>query len=155
MIRWDFLDDCWERSSAFYTAWWSSIHLLCRIFDIRCCMKLVLILVRVFDTYALEMLRLLYRDFTKGMCVVLHAHTILTIGDLTINTSVAISSIKDWYFSIFSRIVRGEYQSLQYMNLINCTIMYGICSIRVLICMGVQWSLVCMVQLSIALTSLT
>lgn len=76
--------------------------------EIRYWMDSVLILLRVLDTCGIGMLRSLWRDCIEEMCVVLHAPTVMTISGWTFHLRVSISFIKSWYFSIFSKTVRGD-----------------------------------------------
>lgn len=87
---------------------------------------MVLILPNVFLMFVSGILNFSAMAFMEGMCVVALAPAVITMIGSTFQPSDCIFCINGRYLFVFCAIVSGENRSLQYVNSINCMVMFGL-----------------------------
>jgi hypothetical protein len=78
---------------------------------------------------SIRFLGIVYKFFSADivlLCVLPRAPTVSTRSGSTFQPLVLMSSIRPWYFFVFSLILSSECLSLQYVNSINYTISIGL-----------------------------
>jgi hypothetical protein len=93
--------------------------------ELKCCIAIVLMLIRVFLVSDFLNLYAVRRVWITGLCVVPLASTIMTMSGATFHPFICMSFISGRYFVIFAFILSSGYRLFVYINSMNWIVIEG------------------------------
>src|SRR6202022_900863 len=92
--------------------------------DMAYCMAMVLMFLKVFRMDGIGSLNLSSSSFIDGMCAAALAPAVITMSGSIFQPLAAMFSVSGFYLFALASSVSGEKLSLQYVNSMNCMVIF-------------------------------